>query len=61
MLLQEGLITKALDWVQSVFSGSVKEAKATVADLRQLKPQEASLITLRELQHYASIVSPAPL
>ena len=47
---------KALNLVQSVFSGDAKDAAATIADLKQLRPKEASQITLQELQYYASIV-----
>ena len=54
--LQEGKVKQALDLVESIYSGTSKEARATMADLRQLRPEEAALITLGELKRYASIV-----
>ena len=56
--LQESFVRKALNVVQSVFSGDAKDAAATIKDLKQLQPKEASQITLQELQYYASIVRP---
>ena len=47
---------QALDLVESIYSGTSEQARATMADLRQLRPEEAALITLGELKRYASIV-----
>lgn len=47
---------QALDLVEAVFSGTAKDGAVTIADLKQLKPKEASQITLEELQYWASIV-----
>ena len=47
---------QALDLVESIYSGTSDQARATMADLRQLRPEEAALITLGGLKRYASIV-----
>ena len=53
---------QGLELTESVYSGTAKGAAATMADLKQLRPKEASQITLGELQRWASIVRrPAPL
>ncbi len=54
--LQEAFVKQGLELTESVFSGTAKDAAATMADLKQLKPKEASQITLGELQRWASIV-----
>ena len=50
---------QGLDLTESVFSGTAKGAAATMADLKQLRPKEASQITLGELKRWASIVRPS--
>ncbi len=50
---------QGLELTESVFSGTAKDAAATMADLKELKPKEALQITLGELQYWASIVRPS--
>lgn len=52
---------QALALTESVFSGTAKDAAATMADLKQLRPEEASKISLGELKYWASIVRPSNL
>ena len=47
---------QALDLVESIYSGTSDQAHATMADLRQLRPEETALITMGGLKRYASIV-----
>jgi len=49
-------VKQALDLAKAVFLGTATDGAITIADLKQLKPKEASQITLGELQYWASIV-----
>ena len=52
---------QALDLTESVFAGTAKDAAATMADLKQMRPEEASEISLGELQYWASVVRPSAI
>ncbi|CAL5221515.1 g3721 [Coccomyxa viridis] len=52
----EAFVKQGLELTESVFSGTAKDAAATMADLKELKPKEALQITLGELQYWASII-----